>query len=97
MGQARGGKKLRRSSKHAAKYQVQFLRTQSNKHRQSDRRRRRLIEMPEQVNESGLPCKHGKPNQAQRIIRRSVREHRKNLQKNLRRHLIHIPQLELKG
>lgn len=35
MGQAKGGKKLRRSAKHKNKYQAQFLKTAANKTRKA--------------------------------------------------------------
>jgi hypothetical protein len=72
MGQAKGGKKLRRSSKHASKYQVQFLRTQDNKHNAAARVARRLKEMPKQIGRA-------KPSHETRIIRRNVREHQEQM------------------
>jgi hypothetical protein len=91
MGQAKGGKKLRRSSKHASKYQVQFLRTQTNKHNAAARIRRRLAEMPKQAH----PVK---PNRETRIIRRNVREHQRQMQRHQNKQkivLVVVKQLDM--
>jgi hypothetical protein len=46
MGKQKGGKKLRRSAKHKAKYAAQFIRTERNKAAARQRIARRKIEIP---------------------------------------------------